>query len=269
MQFKIKEVADMHNISKKTLIHYDNIGLFKPNFIDDENGYRYYDIDQLPSLKHIIYLKKIGIKLEAIKELISEMDRDKYLELLQAKHDVLAKEIATKTKLKQEVEYLINLNNVAKYIDERDLYKPSIKIMDKREFAYKYDENITECSEIMLLYRSLLTNLDNIGAFSYREYGTIYRYDNSSKQVLPGAGTFIGIGTHSNKVDTVELEAGKYVSMYKQGGYFDKNSIDVLVKWIEDNDYEIVGDIYDFCIVDYTFVGDISMMIQELLVKVK
>ena len=37
----ISEMAKLHGITRQTLIHYDNIDLFKPAKVDT-NGYRYY-----------------------------------------------------------------------------------------------------------------------------------------------------------------------------------------------------------------------------------
>ena len=40
--FTIGQFAALHGINKKTLMWYDEIGLFKPAFIHEENGYRLY-----------------------------------------------------------------------------------------------------------------------------------------------------------------------------------------------------------------------------------
>ena len=40
--FTIGEISKHQNISRQTLIFYDKIGLFRPAYVDPENGYRYY-----------------------------------------------------------------------------------------------------------------------------------------------------------------------------------------------------------------------------------
>ena len=65
--FSIGEISKMQNISRQTLIFYDKIGLFKPSFIDSQNGYRYYSSNQLDYLDTICIMKKIGFSLEEIK----------------------------------------------------------------------------------------------------------------------------------------------------------------------------------------------------------
>ena len=43
--FTIGQFAEMHEINKKTLMWYDEVGIFKPAVIK-ENGYRYYTFYQ-------------------------------------------------------------------------------------------------------------------------------------------------------------------------------------------------------------------------------
>ena len=39
----IGQFAALHGINKKTLMWYDEIGLFSPAVVNSENGYRYYN----------------------------------------------------------------------------------------------------------------------------------------------------------------------------------------------------------------------------------
>ncbi|MEA4820736.1 MAG: MerR family DNA-binding transcriptional regulator, partial [Erysipelotrichales bacterium] len=50
--FRIGEFSRLAKTTIKTLRFYDEIVLFKPTFVDD-NGYRYYSIDDLCKLQFI------------------------------------------------------------------------------------------------------------------------------------------------------------------------------------------------------------------------
>lgn len=63
----IGEIAKMTNIPVRTLHYYDEIGLFKPVFVDRKTNYRYYSESQLHTLDLIKSLKYIGTPLEEIK----------------------------------------------------------------------------------------------------------------------------------------------------------------------------------------------------------
>ena len=46
----IGEFSKICKVSTKTLRYYDEIGLIKPSKINQENGYRYYSIEQLETM---------------------------------------------------------------------------------------------------------------------------------------------------------------------------------------------------------------------------
>lgn len=66
--FSIGELSKYQNISKQTLIFYDKIGLFRPAYVDPQNGYRYYSAKQIDYLDTILIMKKIGFPLSQIRE---------------------------------------------------------------------------------------------------------------------------------------------------------------------------------------------------------
>lgn len=69
--FSIGETAQLNHISIQTLRYYDKIGIFKPHYIDQNNGYRYYHVKQFFYLDIIKYLKYIRTPLEEIRNIIS------------------------------------------------------------------------------------------------------------------------------------------------------------------------------------------------------
>jgi DNA-binding transcriptional MerR regulator len=88
MYFKIGEVADMFDISIRGLRLYDKMDLFKPEYIDEQNGYRYYTANQLPLLNTILVFKAIGIKLLDIKRLVDNgIKPEALIEMLQKKQE--------------------------------------------------------------------------------------------------------------------------------------------------------------------------------------
>lgn len=62
----IGQFAAMHGINKKTLMWYDQIGLFKPAVINPGNGYRCYNYHQSPVLETILLLRELGVSIQEI-----------------------------------------------------------------------------------------------------------------------------------------------------------------------------------------------------------
>lgn len=83
--YKISEIAKTFNISRETLIYYDTINLFKPAYIDQENGYRYYNDENISDLYFISMLKKANFSLKEIKDYINCKNTSDSIELLNKK----------------------------------------------------------------------------------------------------------------------------------------------------------------------------------------
>ena len=92
--FSIGELAKYQNISKQTLIFYDKIGLFRPAYVDPDNGYRYYSAAQLDFLDTILIMKKIGFSLKEIQEHMKHYTIDSSLVLLRSQLTRIDREIA-------------------------------------------------------------------------------------------------------------------------------------------------------------------------------
>lgn len=65
MAWSIAQVARMSKVTSRTLRHYDSIGLLPPARIG-ENGYRYYEREQLTRLQQILLLRDLGLNLDAV-----------------------------------------------------------------------------------------------------------------------------------------------------------------------------------------------------------
>lgn len=81
--------AKLCKISKDTLFYYDRIGLLKPRSTN-QNGFRYYGVDQYFELNVINLLKETGSSLSSIRKQFRQTDPWQTLELLRSKRkDIL------------------------------------------------------------------------------------------------------------------------------------------------------------------------------------
>jgi len=75
MKYKVKQLADLAGVSRRTLHHYDEIGLLKPS-AQGKNRYRYYDEQALLRLQQILFYRELGLSLKEIKEILNRPDFD-------------------------------------------------------------------------------------------------------------------------------------------------------------------------------------------------
>lgn len=91
--YKISEIARIFNVSRRTLIYYDEIDLFKPCHIDTATAYRYYSNEQIYTLRLIIDLKKSGFTLGDIKKFIELDEIEEYKNYFQEKIEEMTGQI--------------------------------------------------------------------------------------------------------------------------------------------------------------------------------
>lgn len=66
--FTISEFAKLRNININSLRYYEKLGVFKPDKIDEVNGYRYYSVNQLSELDFILLCIDLGIPIKELKK---------------------------------------------------------------------------------------------------------------------------------------------------------------------------------------------------------
>ena len=77
---KIGDFSKLSRISIRMLRHYDEIGILRPENVDDFTGYRYYSESQLPLAGRIQALKGLGFGLSAIKEILGKYSDSREIE---------------------------------------------------------------------------------------------------------------------------------------------------------------------------------------------
>ena len=93
--YKIGMFAAMNHVTVKALRFYEEQGLLRPALIHPETGYRYYTLSQMAVLHQITALKQAGFTLEEIAHIHAGADEEAVL--LKKKSELLAK-IADLTK---------------------------------------------------------------------------------------------------------------------------------------------------------------------------
>jgi DNA-binding transcriptional MerR regulator len=73
MIYTIKDIADLANVTTRTIRYYDEIGLLPPSSIG-ENGYRNYDYESLLRLQQILFFRELEVPLKEIELIMNRPD---------------------------------------------------------------------------------------------------------------------------------------------------------------------------------------------------
>ncbi|MBQ8994731.1 MAG: MerR family transcriptional regulator [Oscillospiraceae bacterium] len=118
--YTVNDFAQAVGTTKDTLLHYDRIGLFCPEYVA-ENGYRYYSPKQIWLFTQIRNLKKMDVGLKDIRSYMDTRTPENYLNLL--KHQMVEAE--------EEIERLHNM------IDSMEYSLQNVEDALGREEAYR------------------------------------------------------------------------------------------------------------------------------------
>ncbi|PKG23355.1 MerR family transcriptional regulator [Niallia nealsonii] len=177
--FSIGEMSKLNNIPIQTLRYYDKIDLFKPNYVNPENNYRYYTIKQFFYLDIIKYLKYIGTPLEEMKKIIESNPESMYSFL--DKQEITIQE---KIRKLQDSQLLINKRKSQLY-EQLLLQKRKLGVVYKRTIEERFILKVS-CDQVNphdnpdLYIRKLATVLEKEGSMVDNHYGCIYPLKNYS-----------------------------------------------------------------------------------------
>ncbi|TVY09018.1 MerR family transcriptional regulator [Paenibacillus cremeus] len=76
MAYTVKEISKASGVSVRTLHYYDEIGLLKPAYYGD-NGYRFYEEEQLLQLQQILFFRELEFSLDEIRNLLQQSGFDR------------------------------------------------------------------------------------------------------------------------------------------------------------------------------------------------
>lgn len=85
MALGVKDLAQLANVSRRTLRYYDQIGLLVPAR-NKRNGYRSYGADDAFRLQQILFYRELGLDLDQIKGLLDDPDFDRIQALESHRH---------------------------------------------------------------------------------------------------------------------------------------------------------------------------------------
>ena len=149
MRMQIKEFADFTGVSVRTLHYYDEIGLLRPSYVDEQTGYRYYDEVCLERMQEILFYRELDFPLKNIFELLSSpgYDKQKALEqqrrLLVLKKERLERLIDALDSAKRG-EYVMEAFDNKEYEETKKHYQAEVKERWGKTDAYKEHQEKTK-----------------------------------------------------------------------------------------------------------------------------
>ena len=239
---QIGDFSKLSQISVKALRYYDEIGLLKPERVDEYTGYRYYSAAQLPRLNRIVALKNMGLSLDEIARLMSaEVSVEHILDLLHAKQSQI------KQRLNAEAE---RLARVEEWLAEtqKEGKMPDYEISIKKIKAMK----VISIRKVLPAYKHQGELYTTLGQFIGRTHApcsgppmTIYHdkdFKESDVDVEVVFPMWRSVKTEG-EIKFQELPACDKVATLMYKGPYDGigKAYNGLLRWVEANSYDVTG----------------------------
>ncbi|QHW34334.1 MerR family transcriptional regulator [Paenibacillus rhizovicinus] len=270
-RLSISEMAQLRGISAETLRHYDRIGLFNPQFVDPQTGYRYYSIFQYEVLGTIKELRQLGMTTTEIKQYFSERNIRNSAELLAAKHAELVRKLEELTALEENVrdkltflqEILSEEDRSAimfRMIERRRLFTLHQQINSNLELCYGVlglENRLTETAPILASNRlGVLLSRDSLEAGRFESPSTIF--------VVAKRATAV------QKSNLIVVPAGMFACIRYYGELWNRSdSLAALLGELERQGFEMTGDALQIMQVDITITDNPSEVMFEIQVPVR
>ena len=120
MAYTVMKLAKISGVSVRTLHWYDRVGLLKPAYHGD-NGYRYYEEEQLLALQQILFFRELGFELKQIEKILKRSDFDR-MKALSSHRQVLEKNVGRTKKLIKTIDRTIEHLKGIKKMKDHEIY---------------------------------------------------------------------------------------------------------------------------------------------------
>ena len=263
IKLTVSQFAKLHNVNKRTLHYYDEIGIFSPDY-KGENGYRYYDYIQGVDFEYIKMLKELNMGLDEIKRYIDNPNEEDFKEIAEVKIKEINQEIKLLNRRKEVLED--KLQKLSKCDEVRN--KNYIKVVECEEEKFFYTPFKFEDDDLKQLISHIkdVWTVDEyckgIGSFVSVEKiqrGEFEEYD----------GLFIEMLDDIDSDNMIIKPKGKYICAYHMGDWDTlPDFYSEIVKYAEENNLTLVGYSFEIGMNDFA-ISDMKDYITQIMIRVE
>lgn len=266
---KTGDFARLCGTNKRTLIHYDEIGLFKPAYTDDR-GYRYYSESQFDVFFTINCLSKLGMPLKEIGAFLNHRNPQALKKILLEQREEVLKEEERIRKTRQVIETKLALVSLQEKLESNQAGSSTEHIFQEytpEEYMILSDPLNTNDHEAIihtLCSHIGYCNKNNLNAG--HPYGAMLDVSELRQGHLDTYAYFF-----TKVIDRPEdfpfhiKPAGTYAVAYLKGDYYDsEETYRKLFQWIDENGFRTGQYSYKEAIID-ELAADSS---EEYLTKI-
>lgn len=235
--YRIGDFSKMSKITVKALRYYDEIELFKPEYVDEFTGYRFYSTDQLMKLHDIQALRQIGLSIDEIKKIMAGQNAEV---IINKRKKELEEEIKNGMEQLSRIEFILSKKEEGSIMTYQATIKelPECIVYSKKMVVAGYDSYFDVIPKIGKAVMEKYPNLKCL----VPEYCFIVYLDNEYKDRDINIEFCEAVTEMQEDFDDIKfkkVEGVTALSIMHKGSYTSiSEAYAYAFKWIEKNGYE-------------------------------
>ena len=262
--YRIGEFSTLSKTTIKTLRYYEKEKLLIPSYVDLETGYRFYETKQLLDLSKIISLRQIGLSIDNIRNILNGDNISKYLE---NRKEEVESELSISNNQLSRINYLLEGNNMK--------YEIIIKELPDNIVYYKEGiiDSFSKLTDFILLSGKECTELNPGIKCIEPEYCYISYLDGEYKELdikIRYSQAVTEMGKENDSIKFEKLRPVEAACIYHKGSYEKlSDAYGYILKWIDENGYEIAEPIRERYIDGMWNKEDVNEWLTEIQVPIR
>lgn len=262
-KFKTGTFARLLNVPKHTLLYYDKIGLFRPEIIDSENGYRYYSQSQFYLFNVIRFLKDLGMPLKEIQEFLDQRSPEALENVLDKQSEIIELEISKLQKAKEFIEYTKSL------IEDANNPIDTCFIQEKDDEYLFIGEELEEKS-----FKGFVQEYAKFTQYHKIDFSNSVGLMTDIKHLInrdskPFSHHFAFIFSEDSLFHNHVKKKGSYLTYLHKGGFDDiDETYYIMLEYAKNNDIQLEGFFYEMTIRNEIMTPQISEFLTEISIRI-
>lgn len=269
--YTIGKVAEICNVSRKTLRFYEELGVLEPDYVCQSNSYRYYSKETMSLIPVLKYYKQIGFKLQEMSSVKDTSDYFYHEKNFLLKMDELKKEEQQIRNSHKALNDWVGLLREGTSVIENNIQNVSIKYIEEEEYVYQdqpfsYD------------YRDAVINVDWVNYLEKNQEaitGPVILQFNSCQEKAQGKAEQMTImqklvGARDVTLPKKVIGGGMYICSYHIGDFaLLPQKYQMIHQWAKENGYSCGPEVFERYVIDYWSTKDVNKFVVEILFPAK
>lgn len=265
--FTIGEMARLFHMNIRTLRYYDEIGVLKPEYVNEETNYRYYSTVQFEHLNTIKYLRALDVPLEKILIFLNEKEVSTILSIFEEQRERILKKREQLSRIEKKITNRMEQIEAALTAPYGQVI---VKHIPQREIVL-LEKKITREEDLEPLIREISkkTYLDD-AIFLGKVGVSVSQEDLKNGEFKHFSSIFVILEDEDDFMNKdMVLQEGVYATVRYRGTHEEASSYyAMLLDYLMDSGLHIKGDSIEITMIDAGMTNDHNQYVTELQIPI-